>query len=176
MKSSNFSAGYLFILLTCSLSAVAGSQDDGFTLGSLEKIQEETLFDQAQLEHARARNELDKYRQPAQPQAAAEPVETSGHPSAGMSGEAAYAPAPVTPPESFQQRDTALPVVVQIWGNRRHLNAQLLMPDGKRLTVAENTILPGDLYRVVAITSRDVRVSSGHGAPKNLAFIGGSDD
>ncbi len=177
MKSSNFRGGYLLLLLTCSLRAVAGSQDDGFTLGSLEKIQEETLFDQARLENARARNELDKYRQTAQPQPAAEPAEIPGHQSAGMSGEAAYAPAPVsTPAEMTPPEEAALPAIIQIWGNRRHLNAQLQMPDGKRLTVAENTVLPGDRYRVIAITPREVRVSNGNGSPKNLAFIGGSDD
>ena len=177
MKSSNFRKGHLLLLLICSLRAVAGSQEDGFTLGSLEKIQEETLFDQARLESVRARNELDKYRQTAEPQPAADPAVPAGHPLTGMSGEAADAPAPVsTPAEITDPGEATLPAVIQIWGNRRHLNAQLQMPDGKRVTVAENTVLPGNRYRIIAITPREVRVSNGYGSPKNLAFIGGSDD
>ena len=179
MKSSNYRGYCLLLLLTCSLRAHAGSQDDGFTLGSLEKIQEETLFDQARLENARARNELDKYRQSAQPQPAALPAEAPDRqsPSASVPATAANVPATDSvPSESHQSGFTALPVIIQIWGSRAHLHAQLQMPDGKRLTVTENTTLPGEAYRVIAITPHDVRVRTGRDTPVTLAFIGGSDD
>ena len=135
-----------------------------------------TLFNQAKLENARARSELDKYLQANQP-----PV------MAGIS-DGQHLPAAENPPVADNMAGTrlavpvkseqqpGLPLVIQIWGNRQQLNARLQIPGGQPLTVTKNTLLPDGQYRVIAITARQVMIGRAGEAPKLLAFSGGNND
>ncbi|GAA0479050.1 MULTISPECIES: type IV pilus biogenesis protein PilP [Tatumella] len=176
MKLINFSIRGVLIGLIYGGRALAADPANGYSLGDLEKIQEETLFNQAKLENARARSELDKYLQANQP-----PV------MAGIS-DGQHLPAAENPPVADNMAGTrlavpvkseqqpGLPLVIQIWGNRQQLNARLQIPGGQPLTVTKNTLLPDGQYRVIAITARQVMIGRAGEAPKLLAFSGGNND
>lgn len=172
MKNSKSSMAVGLILLSQSITVSAQSPTTPFSLGDLQRIQEQTLLSQAKLEEARAENELQTLSShqslptsPLGPQ-----VSSTGSNGPEMSQKMRQSPAEQPPIEA------SLPEVEQIWGNSHHLHAKLKRADGTTVIADASTILATDGLRVVAITPHHVMVTREQGSAFALMFSEGVND
>jgi len=172
MKNSKSAMAAGLILLFKSVTVAAQYPMTPFSLGDLQRIQEQTLLSQAKLEEARAENELQTLSShQSQPSSPLSPQASStGSNSPDM-------PQKMIPsPGDQHQIDTSLPEVEQIWGNSHHLQAKLKRADGATVIAEANTVLATDGLKVVAITPHHVMVTREHGSVFALTFSGGAND
>jgi len=172
MKNSKSVIVAVLILHSNTVTAATQLPTTPFSLGDLQRIQEQTLLSQAKLEEARAENELQTLSshqsQPTTP--LSQQASSTGSNSLDM-------PQRLTQSSVDQHQIAAsLPEVEQIWGNSHHLHARLKRADGATVIAEANTVLASDGLKVVAITPHQVLVTREQGSAFALAFSGGAND
>lgn len=174
MKNRKSVMAAVLVLLTGTVPAADQLPAGQFSLGDLERIQEQTLLSQARLEEARAKNELQTLlaRQP-QP---ATPMQEQQTLSPANNGSAPAQTLVVPSADQHRSVSSSLPGVEQIWGNSHHLRAKLKLADGATMIAGPDSQLAADGLRVVTITPHHVLVAREHGKAFALPFFGGEND
>lgn len=119
------------------------------TLQRLELIQAETVLLEAQAARAKVQRELDEV-----------PLNSNKELATNV---------PQTQQQIFSRSTYSLPVVQEIYGNKKRLVAQIVTAEGGITTVSVGQIIQGTNYKVTSITSKSVQVSDGI-VTQTLAF------
>lgn len=173
MNTSN-SLMIAVFLLAQTVTVSAQTSEAGFSLGDLERIQEQTLISQARLEQVRADKELQTLTTQPSQSSSSSLVEDKLTP-VNRAPEMAQ-PMMLPPVEGHSPDATTLPNIVQIWGHSHHLHARLKLASGETVIAETHILLSADGLRVVEITPHGVSVANEQGREFALAFDGGTDD